>query len=155
MVEVLSLSVLVILRDILRKGHPFVMLDLSDLVVVPTTTPAARNHNLIKIPTRAIVQQWLSQAQQLNLTDPTLQKGVLFLEYLLVSLTPKETGLLPNYPNPFNPETWIPYQLAQSVDVTIFIYTVDGKVIRTLSFGHKPSGVYQDKTRAAYWDGKK
>ncbi len=142
--------------DINRDG----VVDIKDLITVASgmgreaDAPAARNHNLIKIPTRAIVQQWLSQAQQLNLTDPTLQKGVLFLEYLLVSLTPKETGLLPNYPNPFNPETWIPYQLAQSVDVTIFIYTVDGKVIRTLSFGHKPSGVYQDKTRAAYWDGK-
>ena len=142
--------------DINRDG----VVDIKDLVTVASgmgreaDAPAARNHNLSKIPTRSIVQQWLLQAQQLNLADPTLQKGVLFLEYLLASLTPEKTGLLPNYPNPFNPETWIPYQLAQSADIIISIYTVDGTVIRTLSLGHKPSGVYQDKTRAAYWDGK-
>ena len=38
--------------------------------------------------------------------------GIFILEQLLATLTPKETALLPNYPNPFNPETWIPYQLA-------------------------------------------
>ena len=92
--------------------------------------------------------------EQLNLTDSTSQKGILFLEYLLASLTPKETALLPNYPNPFNPETWIPYQLAQPTDVTISIYAIDGTVMRTLDLGHKPPGVYQDKTLAAYWDGK-
>ena len=104
--------------------------------------------------TRATVQQWLTQAQQLNLTDPTSQKGILFLQYLLTTLTPKKTALLPNYPNPFNPETWIPYQLTQSTDVTISIYTIDGTVIRTLELGHRASGLYHDKTRAAYWDGK-
>ena len=136
------------------------VVDIKDLVTVASgmgreaDAPAARNHNLSKIPTRSTVQQWLSQAQQLNLADPTLQKGVLFLKYLLASLTPEKTVLLPNYPNPFNPETWIPYQLAQPADIIISIYTVDGTVIRTLSLGHKPSGVYQDKIRAAYWDGK-
>ena len=69
-------------------------------------------------------------------------------------LTPKETALLPNYPNPFNPETWIPYQLANPADVTLRIYAVDGTLVRTLFLGHKPIGMYQSRTRAAYWDGR-
>ena len=100
------------------------------------------------------VQQWLIQAQQSVLTDATSQRGILFLEQLLATLTPKETALLANYPNPFNPETWIPYQLANTTDVTLHIYAVDGTLVRTLSLGHKAVGTYQNRSRAAYWDGK-
>ena len=100
------------------------------------------------------VQQWLAQAQGLDVTDTISQRGILFLEHLLAALTPKETTLLPNYPNPFNPETWIPYQLAESADVTLTLYAVDGTVVRTLELGHQPVGIYQDKGRAAYWDGR-
>ena len=103
---------------------------------------------------RSDVQQWLSQAQQLNLTDATAQSGIRFLEQLLTVLTPNETLLLANYPNPFNPETWIPYQLAESADVSLTIHAVDGSVVRTLTLGHQPVGIYQDKDRAAYWDGR-
>ena len=67
---------------------------------------------------------------------------------------PKETALLPNYPNPFNPETWIPYKLSKAAEVTITIYAIDGSLIRTLTLGHQPVGTYQSKSRAAYWDGK-
>ena len=62
--------------------------------------------------------------------------------------------LLPNYPNPFNPETWIPYQLAAPTEVTLTIYTVDGQRVRQLVIGHQPAGIYRSKHRAAYWDGK-
>ena len=106
------------------------------------------------IPTRADVQNWLSQARQLNLTDTTSQRGIRFLEQLLAALTPKETALLANYPNPFNPETWIPYQLAAPADVTVTIYAVDGTVVRTLTLGHQPIGIYESRSRAAYWDGR-
>ena len=67
---------------------------------------------------------------------------------------PRETALLPNYPNPFNPETWIPYQLATPADVTLRIYAVDGRLIRRLALGYLPAGRYQNRSRAAYWDGK-
>ena len=67
---------------------------------------------------------------------------------------PAETSLLPNYPNPFNPETWIPYQLAKPADVSVSIYAADGKLVRTLGLGHKQAGIYYDKSRAVYWDGK-
>ena len=104
--------------------------------------------------TAADVQHWLTQTQQLNLTDAISQRGISFLEQLLAVLTPKETMLLANYPNPFNPETWIPYQLSDAADVRVTIYGMDGTVVRTLALGHQPIGIYQDKSRAAYWDGR-
>ena len=100
------------------------------------------------------VKFWLSQARQRDFTDPSVQRGILFLEQLLASLIPKETALLANYPNPFNPETWIPYQLAKPADVTLTIYAVNGQVVRRLALGHQAAGIYQSKSRAAYWDGR-
>ncbi len=70
------------------------------------------------------------------------------------NVVPKKNALLPNYPNPFNPETWIPYQLAESADVSISIYSADGKTVRTLQLGSIPAGNYKSRSRAAYWDGK-
>ena len=67
---------------------------------------------------------------------------------------PETTALLPNYPNPFNPETWIPYHLATDATVVLTIYDVRGSVVRTLTFGHQPAGVYVSRGRAAYWDGR-
>ena len=71
----------------------------------------------------------------------------------LTHIRPDQTALLANYPNPFNPETWIPYKLAKPAEVTITIYAVDGQVVRTLPLGHHPAGFYQSWSRAAYWDG--
>ena len=67
---------------------------------------------------------------------------------------PEQTSLLSNYPNPFNPETWIPYQLATSADVTLMIYDIKGRVVRDIDLGHQRAGIYQSKSRAAYWDGR-
>ena len=67
---------------------------------------------------------------------------------------PKETILLPNYPNPFNPETWIPYQLANPADVALTIYDIQGRIVRDLDLGHQRAGVYQSRARAAHWDGR-
>ncbi len=68
--------------------------------------------------------------------------------------TPTESLLLQNYPNPFNPETWIPYRLSETGPVVLSIYDATGKLIRTLSLGYQPAGFYQDRERAAYWDGR-
>ena len=114
----------------------------------------ASHPQTLEILTAADVQQWLSQAQHLDLTDAISQRGILMLEQLLAALIPKDTSLLPNYPNPFNPETWIPYQLAKSADVTLSIYAVDGRLIRTLALGHQPAGMYHSKSRSVYWDGR-
>ena len=66
----------------------------------------------------------------------------------------KRTALLANFPNPLNPETWIPYQLAESANVQIRIYDVAGHLVRTLDLGAKPAGSYLSRSGAAYWDGR-
>ena len=88
------------------------------------------------------------------LTTPAHLRGIAVLEQLLSVLTPKETTLLANYPNPFNPETWIPYRLAEPVEVTLRIYATNGQVVRTLVFGYQAAGFYEGRHRAAYWDGR-
>ncbi len=100
------------------------------------------------------LQQWIAQVKQLPDRDVTLEKGITVLEQLLATLTPTDTRLLENYPNPFNPETWIPYQLATASDVIITIYDVRGTPIRTLTLGHQSAGSYVSRSRAAYWDGR-
>ena len=136
------------------------VVNIQDLVLVAAAfgdtaaAPSTWIRNMEGIPTRTTLQQWIAQAQQLNLTDTTSQRGIEFLEQLLAALTPKETALLPNYPNPFNPETWIPYHLAEPAEVTVAIHTADGKLVRTLALGNQRAGIYQSRSRAAYWDGK-
>ena len=105
--------------------------------------------------TAAMVEAWIEDAKQ-NGIDA---QDIAVLEQLLTALTqmkqtPKETMLLANYPNPFNPETWIPYHLANPAEVRVSIHSADGKLVRTLALGQLPAGVYQEKDRAAYWDGK-
>ena len=116
--------------------------------------PSVRGLDREIAPTREQVQQWLHQARQVNFADSAFQRGILVLERLLVALTPKETALLPNYPNPFNPETWIPYRLAEPADVTVSIDAADGTLVRMLALGHQPVGIYESRSRAAYWDGR-
>ncbi len=78
-----------------------------------------------------------------------------FIENLLMPADgPMSTKLLPNYPNPFNPETWIPYQLSEDAEITIRIYTAAGEVIRTVFSGHRELGYYLNRDRAAHWDGR-
>ena len=76
--------------------------------------------------------------------------------YLLsmLNVLPTQTLLLPNYPNPFNPDTWLPYQLASISPVTIRIYNTKGQLIRILNLGNRKAGIYKSKDKAAYWDGK-
>ena len=72
----------------------------------------------------------------------------------LESAIPTVTQLLHNYPNPFNPETWIPYQLAHDAEIQISIYDISGKMVRRLNLGHQKAGYYVDRNKATYWDGK-
>lgn len=74
--------------------------------------------------------------------------------YLAEWTVPQQSALLPPYPNPANPETWIPFQLADQAEVTITIYNASGQPVRVLSLGQKPAGAYLNKARAAYWDGR-
>ena len=81
-------------------------------------------------------------------------QAIALLEHILAEMRPDETRLLANYPNPFNPETWMPYHLAKPSDVTITIYDTRGSVIRRLELGHQTPGYYTSRNRAAYWDGR-
>ena len=79
--------------------------------------------------------------------------------YLSLALTvgdvhPAETILGQNFPNPFNPETWIPYQLEKSADVSLQIYDTSGGIVRTIDLGFKSQGFYMTRSTAAYWDGR-
>jgi hypothetical protein len=69
-------------------------------------------------------------------------------------MQPKRPALLQNFPNPFNPETWIPFRLAEDADVTIRIFNIRGKEIRTVHLGQMPAGYYDTKGKAAFWDGR-
>ena len=94
--------------------------------------------------------------QVLVLTPPGA--GVVAVEPTGLQLTTwgqvRRFALHPNYPNPFNPETWMPFQLGKDAEVKIDIYDISGKRIRTLALGHKRAGDYLKKSQAAYWDGK-
>ena len=102
----------------------------------------------------AMVQVWITQARTEDDGSIAFRQGIANLQRLLASLLPEKTALLPNYPNPFNPETWIPYHLAEAADVTVHIYAAGGTLVRTLVLGHQSAGIYQSRSRAAYWDGK-
>lgn len=135
------------------------VVNIVDLVLVASaigpaaSAPSVHNQGTGLI-TAEQVQRWLIEARLSEDTSLTYHRGMLVLEQLLAMLTPEATALLPNYPNPFNPDTWIPYQLAEPVNVTVTIYASNGMPVRTLEVGHQPAGTYQSRGRAAYWDGK-
>lgn len=126
------------------------IIDIIDLILVAGSlgningAPSIRENHQIA--------QWIEEAKRINSDDPIFQKGILALEQLLRK--PIETKLLSNYPNPFNPETWIPYQLSEPSNITLSIHSIDGNVIRTLSLGYKQQGLYHDRNKAIYWDGR-
>lgn len=136
------------------------VVNIQDLVLVAgelggaAVAPSGWHAASAELPSRARVEQWLAAAYRVPHTDTRLRRGIDWLERLLAALPPEETALLTNYPNPFNPETWIPYQLSEPADVMLRIYSVNGGLVQTLVLGHQPAGMYHRKSRAAYWDGR-
>ena len=118
-----------------------------------TTGPAAPAVGVESVDTVTIAA-WIAQARLEDDGSLAFKQGIENLEALLRSLIPEETALLGNYPNPFNPETWISYQLAESAAVTLTIYDMNGQLVRHFTIGHQVAGVYQSRNRAAYWDGR-
>ena len=103
----------------------------------------------------ATVEAWIALARLEDDGSIAFRQGIVNLQSLLASLiVPRETALHPNYPNPFNPETWIPYQLAAPSKVTLTIYDMNGATIRHLEMGHRAAGLYRSRSRAVYWDGR-
>ena len=144
------------------------VVNIQDLVLVAgafgegAAAPSARAVSRARL-TASDVEGWLIEARVSIRSESgdasrpgglSYRRGIAVLERLLASLMPKETALLANYPNPFNPETWIPYQLANPAEVTVTIYAANGAVVRTLDFGHQRAGRYASRSRAAYWDGR-
>ena len=125
---------------------------LGEITGIPKAAPS-----LVSIDTQvspAMIRAWIAASHAENDGSLAFQLGIANLQQLLTSLIPEETLLLSNYPNPFNPETWIPYQLAETSDVQICIYAVNGTLVRTLDVAHQSAGIYQQRNRAAYWDGR-
>ena len=102
----------------------------------------------------ATIEVWIAQARLADDGSIAFRQAIANLEVLLASMIPSETALLANYPNPFNPETWIPYQLAAPAEVVLTIYDMNGVTVRRLTVGHQAVGMYQSRGRAAYWDGR-
>ena len=129
--------------------------NILDLVQVANNfgedAPAAPAVNTV---TAKQIQNWLAQVKQIDDGSRTFRRAIGVLEALLCAVRPETTVLLPNYPNPFNPETWIPYQLVNASDVQITIYDMKGTIVRKLGLGHQAAGYYTDRNRAAYWDGR-
>ena len=94
-----------------------------------------------------------SDTLKVIVTPEDLAKAVMSIRLDSIG-RPKLTQLLQNFPNPFNPETWIPYQLEKSADVTLQIYDTSGSIVRTLDLGFKGQGFYMTRSTAAYWDGR-
>ena len=135
------------------------VVSIQDLVLVAgmfgyTAAAPLASSQVPETLTAVEVQGWLTDASSLEAKEPIMKRGFLILKQLLVSLTPTETELLANYPNPFNPETWIPYQLAEDAFVTLTIYDSSGQIVRTLDVGHQIAAVYENRSKAIYWDGR-
>ena len=126
---------------------------------IDTTTGQLQTRAALDYETKSsyTVEVWVSDNHSgagmitvtINVTDVDETAGAPQTQTL-----PPQTALLANYPNPSNPETWIPYQLAKSADVSVRIYGADGKLVRNLVLGHQRAGLYQSRSRAAYWDGR-
>ena len=131
------------------------LVDAFDLVAVAKNIKAQAS----TAPRLGVVRQpipvadWLVDAHAVHDGSAGFQRGITFLENLLTINAPEKTALFPNYPNPFNPDTWIPYQLSQASSVTITIHDMLGNVVKRIELANQPKGVYQKPNRAAYWDG--
>ncbi|MDE0316741.1 MAG: sulfatase-like hydrolase/transferase [Candidatus Poribacteria bacterium] len=142
--------------DVNRDGR----VDLIDLLLVAShlgesSTSSTAAPKSISIPFQYVdrIEQMLIEARLADDGSNLFRKGIANLEMLIDAVMPTKTVLLPNYPNPFNPETWIPYDLAKESDVRITIYNLKGESLKQLNIGLQAAGTYRTRSRAAYWDG--
>ncbi|MBI1925971.1 T9SS type A sorting domain-containing protein [Candidatus Poribacteria bacterium] len=112
---------------------------------VERTVPPSERASLLRV---------LSALESARHPDAEFRQVLELLRSLLGMSTPERTQLLSNFPNPFNPETWIPYQLARDAAVQITIYDIKGSLVHRLELGHQQAGYYRGRDSAAYWDGR-
>ncbi len=134
-------------------------IDFLDLVAVAesvskSTTNEAPAIEITQATSLATIQAWIDAALTSDDDSLAFQEGIALLNRFLKAMRPHETELLPNYPNPFNPETWIPYRLARAADVTLTIYDTKGVLVRRFDLGYQAAGYYTDRAKAVYWDGR-
>ena len=115
---------------------------------------AAQIGDILEISVRSPSPLISVEPFQYVVTAEDVKHSRIDLTELVAYEIPTETELLRNYPNPFNPETWIPYRLAEDAFVTLTIYDGSGRVIRTLDVGHRIAAVYESRSKAIYWDGR-
>ena len=118
------------------------------------TARAARIGDVLEISAQSSQPLIGVKPLQYTVTAEDVRQGWIQLPSLVAHEIPSETQLLRNYPNPFNPETWIPYHLSNDSDVSLSIYDINGALVRELDLGHQRAGYYTDRSRAAYWDGR-
>ena len=100
------------------------------------------------------IQSATVELQGLPVSSKTEELVLNLLTAILPERLPEQTRLLPNYPNPFNPETWIPFELNQDSDVSLTIYDTAGRLVQHLDLGFQEAGTYLQRDRAIYWDGR-
>ena len=123
-------------------------------VVDVETGRAARIGDILEISVRSPDPLIGVQPLRYTVTAEDVRESLIQLAELVAYEIPIETELLHNYPNPFNPETWIPYRLAEDAFVTLTIYDLNGHVVRTFDVGHQIASAYESRSKAIYWDGR-
>ena len=103
---------------------------------------------------RRLLRKWSAMIQRDFEDTLGLRRGVAVLARLQMPMLPERSVLHPNYPNPFNPETWIPYYLAEDADVSLRIFDVSGRFVRQLELGHQRASAYASQEKAIHWDGR-
>ena len=142
--------------DVNKDGN----VDIIDLLLIAahfgescTTSAPSKSISISQTHVDSIAE-WLTEAYQADDGSDVFRHGIANLEALFNNVVPQKTTLLPNFPNPFNPETWIPYDLAQDTNVDIKIYNLKGETIRELKIGFQNAGTYRSKELAAFWNGR-
>ena len=123
-------------------------------IVDTETARAAQIGDILEISAQSTDPFIGIQPFQYTVTTEDVKRSRIELNDLIAYEIPPETKLLANYPNPFNPETWIPYRLAEDANVLLTIYDSDGRVVRSLDVGHRKAAVYETRDKAIYWDGR-
>ena len=173
--ELLNILDLILVGQNLSQANPQTDVDgdgtvsIFDLIAVSqhlgeSITPLAPGTGMwwhLSVLDSTTIQSWIDMAYAADDGSETFRQGIANLKQLLLTVgnaeprsLPNKTALLANYPNPFNPETWIPYHLSNATDVTLTIYDTKGVLVRQLDLGYQQAGYYTNRTRAAYWDGR-
>ncbi|MFQ6044241.1 MAG: FlgD immunoglobulin-like domain containing protein, partial [Candidatus Poribacteria bacterium] len=114
---------------------------------------AGKAGDVLKVRAMDADGRWISRTTSYTLTAEDIRMHHVIIPTIQLEIIPRKSVLLPSYPNPSNPETWIPFRLSRDAEVKIEIYNVAGQLVRTLNLGRKEAGNYISRQRAVHWDG--